>query len=50
MDQFVDADGNFIGGGVLGAGAGTIRARDEDMEDVEDDDAEVDDTKWRRTE
>lgn len=51
MDQFVDADGNFIGGGgALGSGAGTVRTRDEDMEDAEEDAAEVDDTKWRRTE
>lgn len=47
MDQFLDADGNFIGGGVLGAGAGTIRTRDEDMEDAGEDGME---TKWSRTE
>lgn len=50
MDQFVDADGNFIGGGALGTGAGTVRTRDEEMEDAEDDGPDVDDTKWRRTE
>jgi nucleotide-sensitive chloride channel 1A len=49
MDQMMDADGNFVGFGTLGAGAGTIRTRDEDMEDAEEDGAEVDDTKWRRT-
>ncbi|QDS68740.1 hypothetical protein FKW77_004605 [Venturia effusa] len=47
MEQFLDADGNFIGGGGgLGAGAGTVRTRDEDMEDVEGDGLE---TKWSRT-
>lgn len=50
MDQFLDADGNFIGGGVLGTGAGTTRTRDEDMEDAQEDGVETDDTKWRRTE
>ncbi|TID22667.1 regulator of volume decrease after cellular swelling-domain-containing protein [Venturia nashicola] len=47
MDQFLDADGNFIGGGVLGAGAGTIRTRNEDVEDADGDGVE---TKWSRTE
>jgi len=50
MHEFIDADGNFIGGGALGAGAGTIRTRDDEMEDVEEEGMEVDDTKWRRTE
>jgi nucleotide-sensitive chloride channel 1A len=50
MEQFMDAEGNFIGGGALGAGAGTVRTRDEDMEDVEEEGGVVDEVKWRRTE
>ncbi|CAG7966672.1 unnamed protein product [Penicillium salamii] len=53
MDQFFDADGNWIAGGEapsfpLGPGAGTVRAREGENgteEDAEDDD----ETKWRKT-
>lgn len=53
MHDFFDADGNYIGpdddeeaaaAGDLGPGAGSIRARDEEM-DTEG----TDDTKWQRT-
>ncbi len=56
VNQFFDEDGNFRSrvnenGETLGHGAGTVRPRDEDGEDA---DEEVkmngDETKWRRTE
>ncbi|KAJ5562767.1 hypothetical protein N7535_002789 [Penicillium sp. DV-2018c] len=52
MDQFFDADGNWIAGGEppsfpLGPGAGTVRAR-EGENGVEEEDGE-DETKWRKT-
>ena len=52
MHEFFDADGNYIGpddeeqaAGDLGPGAGTIRARDDEMDTTEG----TDDTKWQRT-
>ena len=61
MHEFVDEDGNWIGGGDegddegreqdsenLGPGAGTVRPR-EDGPDGDAGDAGTDDTKWRRT-
>lgn len=58
LHEHVDADGNFtgFGGSALGAGAGTVRPREEDSENVEEDGTAGDsaaggeDTKWRRTE
>ena len=53
MHEFFDEDGNYIGpdddeGAAedLGPGAGTVRARDEDMDTAG---AGTDDTKWQRT-
>ncbi|KAF2754043.1 hypothetical protein EJ05DRAFT_163078 [Pseudovirgaria hyperparasitica] len=55
-DQYFDEDGQFVGQQILGPGAGTVRARDEDGRDA--DEAEVQDggeafadvdAKWRRT-
>jgi nucleotide-sensitive chloride channel 1A len=49
MHDFVDEDGNFIGASNLGAGAGTIRGREEaDEEDTNGDGADGE-TKWQRT-
>jgi nucleotide-sensitive chloride channel 1A len=50
MADFVDENGNFIGN--LGAGAGVVHPRDEDVANGTDDgnDDNDDDTKWRRTE
>lgn len=58
MDQYLDAEGQFVGGQTLGTGAGTVRAREEvEDERFEDDEeyeegegGEGDATKWRRTE
>ena len=66
LHEHVDADGNFtgFGSGALGAGAGTVRAREEDEEggasfdDADEDGGEGaplagtggEETKWRRTE
>ena len=56
MGEYFDEDGNIIGGGRLGTGAGTVRLREDDYDttngsngiwDVEGD---VEETKWRRTE
>lgn len=52
MHEFVDEDGNFVGTGGsssegLGAGAGTIRYREDDDEGVNGDGME--DGKWQRT-
>jgi nucleotide-sensitive chloride channel 1A len=47
MADFVDENGNFVAN--LGAGAGTVRQRDDEAANGTDDDAD-DDTKWRRTE
>lgn len=52
MDQFFDADGNWIAAGEppsfpLGPGAGTVRAREEEN-GVEENGGE-DETKWRKT-
>ena len=57
MHEFVDADGNWIPDdaeageeqvdGPLGPGAGTVRARNEDQADGDED--QGDDTKWQRT-
>ncbi|OCL14157.1 hypothetical protein AOQ84DRAFT_281672 [Glonium stellatum] len=56
MGEYFDEDGNIIGGGRLGAGAGTIRLREDDHDatngsngtgEIEGD---VEETKWRRTE
>jgi nucleotide-sensitive chloride channel 1A len=55
MDQFFDADGNWIAGGEppsfpLGPGAGTVRAREEEGENGAAENGEEDDeTKWRKT-
>jgi nucleotide-sensitive chloride channel 1A len=50
MHEFMDADGNFIEGGTLGAGAGTVREReDEDGEDGANGDGVDGETKWQRT-
>lgn len=55
MHEYIDAEGNFIGGDVdgeetedLGPGAGTVRAREEDADGQGEGDGE--ETKWRRTE
>ena len=53
MDQFFDADGNWIAGGEppsfpLGPGAGTVRAR-EGEDGTEENGEEDDETKWRKT-
>ncbi|KAF2140229.1 uncharacterized protein K452DRAFT_252932 [Aplosporella prunicola CBS 121167] len=55
VDQFTDENGNFTGDfGALGAGAGTVRAREEDdAAEERGEDAqggESEETKWRRTE
>lgn len=52
MDQFFDADGNWIAGGEppsfpLGPGAGTVRARD--SENGTQENGDEDETKWRKT-
>jgi nucleotide-sensitive chloride channel 1A len=52
MDQFFDADGNWIAGGEppsfpLGPGAGTVRAREDENGAAQDEDD--DETKWRKT-
>lgn len=50
MQEFMDDDGNFVGGGSLGAGAGTVREREEDAEDDQvNGDGGESDTKWQRT-
>jgi nucleotide-sensitive chloride channel 1A len=52
MAEFMDADGNFVGLPTLGAGAGTVHARDDDDEDetaAVNGAEESDDTKWQRT-
>ncbi|KAL1644407.1 hypothetical protein SLS58_004321 [Diplodia intermedia] len=61
IHEHVDAEGNFVGfgGGALGAGAGTVRAREEDA-GIADEEAGQDgeggaaaggeEAKWRRTE
>jgi nucleotide-sensitive chloride channel 1A len=57
VGEFFDADGNWIGGQdgdgaeaveVLGDGAGRVRGHDE-VDDVNGDDADGEDSKWRRT-
>ncbi|KAJ5470223.1 hypothetical protein N7530_007580 [Penicillium desertorum] len=53
MDQFFDADGNWIAAGEppsfpLGPGAGTVRARE--GENGVDENGDEDETKWRKTE
>ncbi|EON69378.1 hypothetical protein W97_08638 [Coniosporium apollinis CBS 100218] len=51
MHEFFDEDGQFVGGGTLGGGAGTVRGRDEEDEGPEAVmDEEGEETKWRRTE
>ena len=56
MGEYFDEDGNFIGGGRLGAGAGTVRLREDDhgttngSNSIENVGGDVEDTKWRRTE
>lgn len=59
MHEFFDEEGNWIGEGEppsfpgLGPGAGTVRAREEEIGDGEGRDGEEgegDETKWRRTE
>lgn len=50
MHEFIDEDGNFTSGGALGAGAGTIRFRDEELVGDLNENDEEEDTKWRRTE
>ncbi|KAJ5322570.1 hypothetical protein N7452_010859 [Penicillium brevicompactum] len=52
MDQFFDADGNWIAAGEapsfpLGPGAGTVRAREE--ENGAEEHGEEDETKWQKT-
>ncbi|KAJ6185696.1 hypothetical protein N7519_006997 [Penicillium mononematosum] len=52
MDQFFDADGNWIAAGEppsfpLGPGAGTVRARE--GENGVDENGDEDETKWRKT-
>jgi nucleotide-sensitive chloride channel 1A len=48
MDDFLDADGNFVTPTALGPGAGTVRTReDADENGVNGDDE--DDSKWQRT-
>ncbi|RAH41374.1 Voldacs domain-containing protein [Aspergillus brunneoviolaceus CBS 621.78] len=59
MHEFFDEDGNWIGGGQeptlsLGPGAGTVRQREEDGAEAQQDgdvngEAESEETKWRRT-
>lgn len=54
LGEYFDENGNFIGGGKLGAGAGTVRPREED-EDMdgrnghENAEEAAEETKWRRT-
>lgn len=52
MDQFFDADGNWIAGGeppsFLGPGAGNVHARGEE-DAVEENGVDDDETKWRKT-
>jgi chloride channel, nucleotide-sensitive, 1A len=50
MDDFVDEDGNFIGRGVLGRGAGNVRPRDDESGEINGLDGNSDESKWRRTE
>jgi nucleotide-sensitive chloride channel 1A len=54
MDQFFDADGNWIASGEppsfpLGPGAGTVRAREEEGVNGVEEAADEDETKWRKT-
>ncbi|PYI28048.1 hypothetical protein BP00DRAFT_352153, partial [Aspergillus indologenus CBS 114.80] len=59
MHEFFDEEGNWIGGGQeptlsLGPGAGTVRQREEDGAEAQQDgdvngEAESEETKWRRT-
>jgi nucleotide-sensitive chloride channel 1A len=57
MHEFFDEEGNWIGGGEgptlpgLGPGAGTVRGREEGDEhvDLDEEGADEDETKWRRT-
>lgn len=51
MHEFFDEEGQFIGGGTLGEGAGTVRGRDEEDAGAQAAmDEEGEETKWRRTE
>ncbi|KAF2203809.1 hypothetical protein GQ43DRAFT_454213 [Delitschia confertaspora ATCC 74209] len=50
MHEFIDENGNFVGNGTLGAGAGSVRAREEDGANGADDNHESEERKWRRTE
>jgi chloride channel, nucleotide-sensitive, 1A len=38
MHEFIDEDGNFIGGQAMGPGAGTVRPREVAEEDTQDED------------
>lgn len=55
MREYFDEQGNWIGGDsageevALGAGAGTVRPREEDHDDAADENAATDENKWRRT-
>ncbi|KAF2663785.1 hypothetical protein BT63DRAFT_483958 [Microthyrium microscopicum] len=52
MNDFMDADGNFVGIGTLGAGAGAVHARqdDDEHENGVNGKEETEETKWQRTE
>ncbi|KAJ9640071.1 hypothetical protein H2199_006305 [Coniosporium tulheliwenetii] len=51
MHEFFDEEGQFIGGGTLGEGAGTVRGRDEENTGAgAAREEEGEETKWRRTE
>ncbi|KAI9696202.1 MAG: hypothetical protein M1820_008270 [Bogoriella megaspora] len=50
IGDYMDEKGNFVGAETLGAGAGTVRAREDDQgEDTEEDGKGGEETKWRRT-
>ena len=50
VGEFFDEEGNWRGRGGLGAGAGSVRGREEGEEGGDGEDGDGEETKWRRTE
>lgn len=49
MNDFMDADGNFVAPSALGPGAGTVRGRDDDHVEDGINGHDEDESKWQRT-
>jgi hypothetical protein len=49
MSEFMDGNGDFVGFGNLGPGAGSVRSRNQDGDEVNGTE-NAKETKWQRTE